>query len=416
MALLGPHPRLRLYTRSSDYARVAFEMASQQWLRGDSVAQLEEQLAARLNTRFAVALPMARVAIYHAVRALIKPGQKVILSPYTIADVVNMVICAGGIPVFADIDAATCNIRADEVERLIDDATGAVLVTHFYGCVCDVHRIAEICRARRVPLIEDAAQAFGAMVDGQPAGTIGDAGIFSFGLYKNVCCFYGGLVVTNREDVHQAVSASARSAPPIRAGHLLNKVISGAITDTITWPPIFSTVIFRIFRYGYLNDVDAINNRLKIDVDPKKKTQLPDDYVSQLSPLQARLIGPQLKSVDAKTEARLRAAQRYHNGLQDLDQLGLPPLRQDKSHVYWYYPIQYAPRQELVKYAMRQGRDLAESHHRNCADLECFAEYHRDCPVARSVAQSVIYLPTYPSYPVSEIEKTIAVIRRFFGR
>src|SRR6185503_17787272 len=103
-----------------------------------------------------------------AVKALIKPGRKVILSPYTIADVVNMVVCAGGEPVFADIERETCNVDAAEVERLIDDQTGAVMVTHFYGLACDIERIAKICKDRNVPLIEDAAQAFGVRVNGKP--------------------------------------------------------------------------------------------------------------------------------------------------------------------------------------------------------------------------------------------------------
>jgi hypothetical protein len=78
---------------------------------------------------YAIAMPMVRVRIYMAIRALIKPGQTVIMSPYTIADVVNMVICAGGIPVFADIQRQTANIDPAGVEPLIGERTGAVLVT-----------------------------------------------------------------------------------------------------------------------------------------------------------------------------------------------------------------------------------------------------------------------------------------------
>src|SRR4051812_32846748 len=105
-------------------------------------------------------MPMARVAIYEVVKAIIRPGASVVMSPYTIADVVNMVIAAGGRPVFADVDPRSGNLSPTELPRLIDKDTGAVLATHFYGCAADIVEIANICRERNVPLIEDSAQAF----------------------------------------------------------------------------------------------------------------------------------------------------------------------------------------------------------------------------------------------------------------
>ena len=153
------YPRLRLYTRASHYARAGVELLSQKWRQGDSVAEFEVRVAEKLDVDYAIAMPMARTGIYYAIRALVEPGKKVILSPYTISDVVNMVVCAGAVPVFADIEQETCNIDAKQVEDLIDDKTGAVLVTHLYGLTCDVERIERVCRERDVPLIEDAAQA-----------------------------------------------------------------------------------------------------------------------------------------------------------------------------------------------------------------------------------------------------------------
>src|SRR5262245_58203669 len=246
MHQLAPYPRLRINTQSSHYVQVLLEMLSGDWRRGgDSVADLEKRVAACLNTSFALAMPMARVGIYLAIQALIKPGQKVILSPYTIADVVNMVICAGGVPTFADIDAETCNIRAEEVEKLIDVRTGAVLVTHLYGCVCDIQTISNICRASNVPLIEDAAQAFGASIEGRAAGTIGDVGVLSFGLYKNVTSFLGGMLLTNRESVFTKVLSMSGHAQLVKRRMLLKKVLAGAVTDVITWPPIFYSIFSR---------------------------------------------------------------------------------------------------------------------------------------------------------------------------
>ncbi len=149
----APMPRFRLYTRAADYVRLLRDLLLGRLTRGDDVEALERAIAARCGTPYAICMPQGRVGVYLAVKHAIEPGQKVVLSPYTIADVINMVICAGGVPVFADIDRCTTNICAHEVERLIDESTGAVMVTHLHGMACDIERIAAICRARNIPLI-----------------------------------------------------------------------------------------------------------------------------------------------------------------------------------------------------------------------------------------------------------------------
>jgi dTDP-4-amino-4,6-dideoxygalactose transaminase len=129
MVAIGPLARLRIYTSPKQYARVVLETLTGRSRRGDAVSKLERRIVDWVGASHAVAMPLARVGIYFAVKALIKPGQKIIVSPYTIADVINMVVCAGGVPVFADIQRETCNIDPAEVERLIDENTGSVIVT-----------------------------------------------------------------------------------------------------------------------------------------------------------------------------------------------------------------------------------------------------------------------------------------------
>lgn len=414
--MYGALPRLRIYTSSSQYWDVAKALISRRPGDGGDVDRLERSIEQLFGVRHAIAMPMARVAIYATLRNLILPGQQVILSPYTIADVVNMVICAGGVPVFADIERESCNIDPSEVTRLINKDTGAVLVTHFYGLLADLDRLRAICDQHNVPLIEDAAQAFGGRLDGRLAGTIGKAGIFSFGVFKNVNSFLGGMIVTDDSALAERVRAEMASWPYPALRLYLEKVISGAAIDMVTHPAIFRNFSFWLFRYAFLHDVNAINNRLKIDFDPKIKRVVPPEYLWRMMPLQARMILKQLDRVDSDMRARIAAAKMYDEGLRDLEGLILPPLREDGTHIYWYYTIQYEERHSLVRHAMRKQRDITESYHRNCAALPCFAEYRRECPNAEATASSLIYLPTYPRYSRAEIKRTISAIRQFFGR
>ncbi|SMD15939.1 DegT/DnrJ/EryC1/StrS aminotransferase family protein [Rhizobium sp. RU36D] len=414
--MIGSLPRLRIYTTLGQYVDVLASLVVGDRRSGDDVAKLEKEIAKRVGTAAAVAMPLARVGLYHAVKALIRPGQKVIMSPYTIADVVNMVVCAGGQPVFADIERETCNIDAAEVERLLTADTGAVLVTHFYGLACDIERIAAACREKGVPLIEDAAQAYGVRVNGKPVGTFGDIGVFSFGMFKNVNSFYGGAIVTNRPELADKIRTTINQRPYQSLSMYLSKVANAAVTDIITMPLFYRSFFFWLFRYAFINEVESINNRMKIDVDPKLKTEIPDEYDRRMRPIQARLVLKQLDRVDRDTAARVEHAKFYYENLKDVKGLIMPPMRTDGSHMYWYFPIQYENRHDLVKFAMRHGRDITESYHRNCAALPCFSQWASDCPRAQATADGLIYLPTYPRYKRSEIAKTVAVIKAYFNQ
>lgn len=381
---------------------------------GEDSSALEKAICERNQTRFAQCTPTARVAIYLSIKGIIAPKQKVILSPYTISDVVNMVICAGGIPVFADLAPGTCNIDPDAIEQCIDSETGAVLITHLHGLSCDMDRISAICQGADIPLIEDAAQAFGARHKGQALGTFGRAGIYSFGMYKNVNSFLGGMLVTSDKQLYQQVRETITTYPYQQTAAYLKQVLSGIITDVATWPPLFKLLTFPLFRYIFLHDLKVLNKQVTFDHNPERKTKIPQNYLQQLTPLQARLIQKQLPLVEGNSQKRIEHAKRYSEGLHGINAITLPPLRTDGSHIYTYFPIQVRQRAKLLKHLMRNGCDVAAQHLKNCAELPCFSSYFRECPVAKETAEQLVLLPTYPRYGSTDIERNIAVIQDYY--
>ena len=413
----APLPRFRLYSKARDYGRVLWETIGGRTLSGDDCLQLEQRFANYAQSPHALCTAKARVAIYLALDALLEGRpKKVILSPYTISDVVNMVLCAGGIPVFADLEPTTCNISADEIERLIDDDTGAVLVTHLHGLACDIERISNLSRAKHIPLVEDAAQALGTRVNGKPVGSFGDAGVFSLGMYKNLNSYFGGMLVTPHDWLENKIKSRSRDFPPQELGYLARKVMSGLATDAATYPPLFAFMTFPTFRYAMLHDVGFLNRRVSVDVAPVSKTVLPETYLRQMRPLQARLALAKFDDIDDDIQSRIKRAEVYFEGLRDVADLELPPLRTDGSHTYTYFPVRAPDRNGLVRHLMRVGRDVAKQHLKSCSDLECFSAYFRDCPVSRATADEIVLLPTYPRYTISEVEKNVAEIRAFYNK
>jgi dTDP-4-amino-4,6-dideoxygalactose transaminase len=253
-------------------------------------------------------------------------------------------------------------------------------------------------------------------LNGRRVGTIGDIGVFSFGTYKNISAWYGGLVVTENDTIAESIREAIRAFDFQTAGFLQKKIRFGAMTDILTSPLVFSIATFWIFRFGALKDIEWINRFVRTELDTSRYDDFPDRYRQRFTPFQARLVLSQLDGVDADSRARIEAARIYHEGLSDRDGLILPPFRDDLSHIYTYYPIQHDDPDQLIKWLMYRNRDVGAQHLKNCADLDSFAEFQRDCPNARATAKTVVLLPTYPRYGTKEVVKTAGAVIEFLDR
>src|SRR5262249_39123192 len=206
------------------------------------------------------------------------------------------VLCAGGVPLFADIEAeGSCNIDADCVLALLKRHSdiGAVLVTHFYGLVCNIRPILQECQSRGIPVIEDAAQAFGAKQHGTPAGSFGHAGVLSFGLLKHVTGFVGGAILTHDVTLESKIREELSGFRMFPRRRLLQKMMAGAKFDLATAPALFDAAVYWIFRYAYLHDVKFFNNKLDTDMSPNCYRAFPRKYAYRLSSVQADIVQDQ---------------------------------------------------------------------------------------------------------------------------
>jgi dTDP-4-amino-4,6-dideoxygalactose transaminase len=165
--------------------------------KGTFVKRFETAFAERLGVPHAHACASGTAAIHCAIAALNpSPGDEIITTPITDMGALAPIIYQGAIPVFADVEPETCNLSPESVAQCISPRTKAIVVTHLFGNPCRMNEIMEIARRHKIPVIEDAAQAFESEYDGMPIGTIGDIGCFSLQQGKHITCGEGGIVVT----------------------------------------------------------------------------------------------------------------------------------------------------------------------------------------------------------------------------
>ncbi len=163
-----------------------------------------EMMAEHHGSEYAVALANGTTALEMALRALgVSVGDEVIVPPYTFVATATSVVASGAVPVFVDIDADTFNIDPSKIEEVITERTSAIIAVHIGGSPADMDAIMAIAKKHGLAVIEDCAQAHGAIYKGKKVGAIGDAGAFSFQSSKNVTSGEGGMVLTNSREVYQ---------------------------------------------------------------------------------------------------------------------------------------------------------------------------------------------------------------------
>lgn len=405
-------PRFRFYGSPRNYRSVlGRELLPTLRASGDGIVGLERAVAAFVGQQDAVAVPQGRLAVYLATRALVsRDRDEVILSPYTIHDVVNMILAGGGRPVFVDVERDTCNIDASAIAGAITDRTAFILPTHLHGLACDMPAIESEATRRGIPIVEDAAQALGARSAGRRVGGIGHVGVLSFGRAKNINAFFGGAGVTSDPLIVARMREEIERFPLMARSRLLKRIALCAAADLATQPVVFRAATFPVLQAGIRRGRSGLSEVVQTERDPKLRDALPAEYAKRLRPAQARTVVDQLASVDSLSDRRRRTARIYDEGLREVEGLRLPPWREDGSHVYMQYPVQIESRNEVVKQLALRGFDVPVQHLRNTADLDIFAPYAAECPNARAVATSTILLPTYPGYSSAAAEALVAAL------
>jgi dTDP-4-amino-4,6-dideoxygalactose transaminase len=257
--------------------------------KGRAVATLEKRFAQTLGVGHAYACASGTAAVHAAVAALDpEPGDEIVSSPITDMGALAPILYQGAIPVFADVDPDTLNITAESIHARLSERTRAIIVTHLFGNPCDMAEIMALARARRIPVIEDCAQAFLARTDDRYVGTLGAIGCFSLQQGKHVTTGEGGLVVTDDPTLARRIYL------------FINKA----------------------WGYG----------------DPQ-----PDHYFLALNYRMSEVLGAvaaaQLPTLEHVVESRIAAAARLTGLLDGVRGIRTPRVSPGSRHVYWKYAL-----------------------------------------------------------------------------
>lgn len=260
------------------------------FLGGKHVRALEAEFAKKFKVKHAVSFNSATTALHGAIVALgLGPGDEVIVPPYTMSATPMAVIMNGAVPIFADINPDTFCLDANAVERAITKRTKAILAVNLFGQTADFGELLPLAKKYKLKIIEDNAQAPGALWRGRPAGTIGDIGVFSFNVHKTIQSGEGGILVTN--DKRFALRA-------------------------------------QMCRNHGENLAEAYS---------KAGPLIGSNY--RMTELTAALCEVQLSRLEFLTKKRRALVAHLSKRLRGIDGITVPPVPKENHHVYYVYPL-----------------------------------------------------------------------------
>ena len=335
------------------------------YVLGQEVAAFEQEFAAYIGARHCVGVGNGTDAIEVALRALgIGVGDEVITVSHTATFTAIGIAGAGAEPVFVEIDEASYTLAPGSLSQALTAKTKAVIPVHLYGCPADLHAI-ERELGGNIPIVEDVAQAHGAMLRGKRLGSIGTLGCFSFYPSKNLGCFGDGGAVTTNDDA---------------LAERLRQIRNGGQADR------------------YLHALPGVNSRL--------------------DELQAAILRAQLPHLDAMNARRREIAARYTRGLTGIPGLVLPrPEPPDMTFVYHLYVVR-SPKRDELRQALAQRGIAAQVHYPIPAHRQpAFARPGQspNLPVTDRASQEVLSLPMYPELSNAEVDEVIAAVRDAAG-
>ncbi len=337
------------------------------FIGGAHVKTFEENFARFCHCRQAIAVNSGTDALRLAIAACgVDPGDEIITVPFTFIATTEAITQNNARIVFADIDPETCNLDPTRLEAVITPRTRGIIPVHLYGNPADMPAIRKIAERHNLWVLEDACQAHGATLDGQPTGSLGTAGAFSFYPTKNMGAFgEGGMVTTNDEDIAQSVLALRNHGQSARYSH----------------------------------EFEGFNARLDA--------------------IQAAILNEKLELLPTWNQQRLATARFYIRELTGVGDVVTPHTTAGATHVYHQFTIRTAHRDALRAWLTEREIGTAIHYpvplHMQKAYLD-LGYVPEDFPVSLECSRTVMSLPLYQGITEEEAGAVVEAIREFFSR
>ena len=348
------------------YERVFRRVLESGWfILGNEVKEFENEFATYCGVRHCIGVANGLDALTLILKAyeilgVLSEGDEVIVPVNTYIATILAITNARLTPVLVEPDISTYNIAPKKIEEKVTLRTRAILPVHLYGQCADMEPILEIARKHNLKIIEDAAQAHGAVYHGKKTGSLGDAAGFSFYPGKNLGALGdGGAITTDDGELAKILGAVRNYGSEVK----------------------------------YLNLYKGVNSRL--------------------DELQAAILREKLKTLDADNARRRQIARYYRENIQN-DRIVLPEVESEENHVFHLFVIRTPERDRLQKYLTGHGVQTLIHYPIAPHKQGAYNEWnHLELPITEKIHAEVLSLPISPVMTEREAQRVVGEINNF---
>lgn len=350
-----------------------------------AVNHFETAFAETMGQKHAIAFPHGRTGLMLLLEALGLKGREVICPAYTCVVVPHAIVYSGNEPIFVDSQACDFNMDLRQVKEAITDKTGAIITTSIFGYPVNLEQLDEIRMAHpHLAIIQDCAHSFGAEWQGQAVQRAGDAAIFGMNVSKIITSIFGGVVTTDHDEL-------AKKMQTCREQRTRASGWNKAWRRRLYLLAIY--VAFNHQCYGFVNYLDRLGLLGKLTKYYNDAViDMPLDYLTQMTPVEAKIGCLQLARYLQIVEHRRDLAVYYHRALSDLA-VHLPPLIDGAT--YSHFVIQHEKREQIIHYGARHGVQFGRLIEYCIPDMAAYRSRpgaRFAYPVARRMAQRALNL------------------------
>ncbi len=368
-------------------------------------------------TKNFIFVSQCRIGIYLAIKSILKREKKeVILSPFTVFEVVNMVKCAGGVPVFADLKFPSSELNLKNIKKKISKNTAGVLFTQYHSYNVEIKTIRNFLNKKKIILIEDNAISFGC--DEKIKNYNSDIKVYSFNITKFVSCLSGGIVVVPKNRLlFKKIFNESKKLNLNNFIFLILKFIRAIKIKFFTNHIVFNIFTKNLIKFSELKNVKYFKEFTRNDPKPKTYKVLPNKYKTKVTDFQIKEIYYKIKKYDHTKLQKIRYSNYiyYQKELSSIKEIFFNKLKKNNKHGCLFFPFYYSKRGELYKYLLKNNIDVSKYYYRDCSNMKIFEKYNSKCSNSKRLCNEVILLPTYPSYKKENMKKNVLMIKKFFN-
>lgn len=412
--------KLKLTNTLGEHLRCFWELVTRTPRRGPLSETFEKAFAAAFLRREAVILPHARTAVHFFLEALkLAPGDEVLMTPLTIADMVNSIHTAGLKPVFVEMEPGSCNFDMTALEQAITPRAKVLLITHLCGIAPDMDALAAFAARHGLIVLEDVSQGQMAAWRSRPLGAFGAASVFSLTNFKLVPALFGGMLLTDDAALAARLRAlRAEKCLPPKRQVLLKHLTKNLLYGLLTIRPVYN--LFTYYVILHLEKVDPLityrlyTGNIKAVLGETRNSlydRFPEKFCHEFSDPQARLGMKALGRMIAVGARRRSNGELLREVLSDVPAVRLPTQGEAGQNVYWRFPV-YCENVIALKTALVNGGfDAAPPYLVLCSDEPAFEPYRRDLPVARWIKTHMLVVEVHEGMGEADMRRMAKVIQ-----